>query len=291
MKWEGQRESDNVEDARGSSGGGGGLPIGGRHIGIGGIVVALLASWAFGINPLTVLGLLDGGGSSAPPPAQAPNAAQANDPGARFVKTVLASTEDVWSEYFQRSGQRYPAPHLVMFRGRYPTGCGTGEAAMGPFYCPADRKVYIDLSFYDTLRERLGAPGDFAQAYVIAHEVGHHLQNLMGTTEKLDQARGRVSEREANAMSVKLELQADCYAGVWTNLSQRSKNWLEQGDIEEALNAASQIGDDTLQKRARGTVVPESFTHGSSAQRVRWFKRGLEAGELKACDTFASGSL
>ena len=292
MKWEGQRESDNVEDARGSGGGGGGLPIGGRGLSLGGIVVALLASWAFGINPLTVLGLLDGGGGGgSAPQAQAPNAAQSNDPGARFVKTVLASTEDVWGEYFQRAGQRYTAPHLVMFRGRYPTGCGTGEAAMGPFYCPADRKVYIDLSFYDTLRERLGAPGDFAQAYVIAHEVGHHLQNLMGTTAKLDQARGHVSEREANAMSVKLELQADCFAGAWANLSQRSKNWLEQGDIEEALNAATQIGDDTLQKRARGTVVPESFTHGSSAQRVRWFKRGLDAGDLKACDTFSSTAL
>lgn len=162
---------------------------------------------------------------------------------------------------------------------------------MGPFYCPADRKVYIDLSFYDTLRQRLGAPGDFAQAYVIAHEVGHHLQNLMGTSAKLDQARGRVSEREMNALSVRLELQADCFAGVWAQLSQRSKGWLEQGDIEEALNAAAQIGDDTLQKRARGTVVPESFTHGSSAQRVRWFKRGLEAGELRACDTFSSTAL
>ena len=162
---------------------------------------------------------------------------------------------------------------------------------MGPFYCPADRKVYIDLGFYDTLKQRLGAPGDFAQAYVIAHEVGHHLQNLMGTTEKIDRARGRVSEREMNAMSVKLELQADCYAGVWANLSQRGKGWLEQGDIEEALNAASQIGDDTLQKRSRGTVVPESFTHGSSAQRVRWFKRGVESGDLAACDTFSSAAL
>jgi len=290
MKWEGQRESENVEDVRGSSGGGGG--IGGRHIGIGGIVVALLASWAFGINPLTVLGLLDGGGTGAPV-QQAPGPAQSHpkDPSARFVSVVLADTEDVWGAYFQRSGQKYPAPHLVIFRGQYPTACGTGEAAMGPFYCPGDRKVYIDLGFYDTLRERLGAPGDFAQAYVIAHEVGHHLQNLMGTTEKLDQARGRVSQREANAMSVKLELQADCYAGVWSNLSQRSKGWLEQGDVEEALNAAAQIGDDTLQKRARGSVVPESFTHGSSAQRVRWFKRGAEAGDLKACDTFASASL
>jgi predicted metalloprotease len=291
MKWDGQRESDNVEDVRGSSGGGGLPGIGGRGLSLGGIVIALLASWAFGINPLTVLGLMDGGGGGAPGQSSAPTEAHPKDPGARFVSTVLADTEDVWGAYFQRNGQQYPAPKLVIFRGRYPTGCGTGEAAIGPFYCPADRKVYIDLSFYDTLRERLGAPGDFAQAYVIAHEVGHHIQNLMGTTAKLDQARGRISEREANAMSVKLELQADCFAGAWANLSQRSKNWLEQGDIEEALNAASQIGDDTLQKRARGTVVPESFTHGSSAQRVRWFKRGLGAGDLKACDTFASGSL
>ena len=287
MKMDGQRESDNVEDVRGSSGGGGGLPIGGRHLSLGGIVIALLASWAFGINPMTVLGLLDGGGAPAVQPS-APAQHHPKDPGALFVSRVLADTEDVWGAYFQRSGQQYPTPKLDIFRGSYPTACGQGEAAMGPFYCPADRKVYIDLAFYDTLRDRLGAPGDFAQAYVIAHEVGHHLQNLMGTTAKLDQARGRASEREMNALSVRLELQADCFAGVWANLSQRSKGWLEQGDVEEALNAAAQIGDDTLQKRARGTVVPESFTHGSSAQRVRWFKRGLEAGDLKACDTFSS---
>jgi len=290
MKWEGQRESDNVEDARGSGGGGrGGLPIGGRGLGLGGIVVALLASWVLGVNPLTMLGLLDGSGA---PPAQtsAPAESRPQDPAGRFVSVVLADTEDVWGAYFQRSGQQYPAPRLRVFRGSEPTACGTGESAMGPFYCPADRKVYIDLGFFDTLRERLGAPGDFAQAYVIAHEVGHHLQNLMGTTEKLDRARGRVSEREMNAMSVKLELQADCYAGVWAKLSQQGKGWLEQGDIEEGLNAAAQIGDDTLQKRSRGSVVPESFTHGSSAQRVRWFRRGLDAGELKACDTFSSGT-
>lgn len=292
MKMDGQRESDNVEDVRGSGGGGGGgLPIGGRGIGVGGIVVALLASWAFGINPLTVLGLLDGGGGAPPVQSSAPAEHHPKDPGAVFVSRVLADTEDVWGAYFQRSGQQYPAPKLVIFRDRWPTGCGAGEAAMGPFYCPADRKVYIDLGFYDVLRQRLGAPGDFAQAYVIAHEVGHHLQNLMGTTDKLDKARGRVSEREANAMSVKLELQADCFAGVWANLSQRSKGWLEQGDVEEALNAAAQIGDDTLQKRSRGAVVPESFTHGSSAQRVRWFKTGLQAGDLKACDTFSSAAL
>jgi predicted metalloprotease len=290
MKWEGQRESDNVEDARGGGGRGmGGLPIGGRGLGIGGLVVALLASWALGINPLTMLGLLGGGGE--PVQESAPEPSHPTDPAARFVSVVLADTEDVWGAYFQRSGQQYAAPRLVIFRGQYPTACGTGEAAMGPFYCPADHKVYIDLGFYDTLRQRLGAPGDFAQAYVIAHEVGHHLQNLMGTTEKLDRARGRVSEREMNAMSVRLELQADCFAGVWANLSQRSKGWLEQGDVEEGLNAASQIGDDTLQKRSRGAVVPESFTHGSSAQRVRWFKRGLEGGDLKVCDTFTTPAL
>lgn len=290
MKWEGQRESENVVDARGGGGGGrGGLPIGGRGLGLGGIVVALLASWVLGVNPLTVLGLLDGGGSAVPQQAPAPSPPQ--DEAGRFVSVVLADTEDVWGAYFKRSGQQYPAPRLVIFRGQYPTACGRGEAAMGPFYCPADRQVYIDLGFYDTLRQRLGAPGDFAQAYVIAHEVGHHLQNLMGTTEKLERARGRASEREYNALSVKLELQADCFAGVWAHLSQRGKGWLEQGDIEEALNAAAQIGDDTLQKRSRGAVVPESFTHGSSAQRVRWFKRGLEAGELKACDSFSAAQL
>lgn len=291
MKMDDQRESDNVEDVRQSSGGG--LPLGGgRGLSLGGIVIALLASWAFGINPLTVLGLLDGGaGAPAQAPATAPAETHPTDAGGKFVSQVLANTEDVWRAYFQQTGQPYPAPKLVIFRGRWPTGCGNGDAAMGPFYCPADRKVYIDLSFYDTLRQRLGAPGDFAQAYVIAHEVGHHLQNLMGTTDKLDKARGHVSEREANAMSVRLELQADCFAGVWAKLSQQSKGWLEQGDIEEALNAAAQIGDDTLQKRSRGTVVPESFTHGSSAQRVRWFKTGLDAGDLKACDTFSSAAL
>ena len=292
MRLDGKRESDNVEDVRGSSGGGGiGLPIGGRGIGIGGVVVALLASWIFGVNPLAVLGLMGGDGGA--PMQQAPQTAPSHptDAQGQFVSKVLADTEDVWGAYFQRTGQTYQAPRLVLFRGRYPTGCGTGEAAMGPFYCPADRKVYIDLGFYDTLRDRLGAPGDFAQAYVIAHEVGHHLQNLMGTTDKLDQARGRVSQREANAMSVKLELQADCYAGVWSKLSQQASGWLDKGDIEEALNAAAQIGDDTLQKQARGTVVPESFTHGSSAQRVRWFTRGLQTGSVEQCNTFEARQL
>jgi len=294
MKWEGQRESDNIEDRRESGGSGGGMPLlGGRGIGLGGVVVALLVSWALGINPMTVLGLLSGGGQvqTAPAGAAGPTPGGAEDTGRRFVRTVLADTEDVWGAYFQGGGQRYQAPVLVLFRGATQTACGAGEAAMGPFYCPGDRKVYIDLGFYDTLRDRLGAPGDFAQAYVIAHEVGHHLQNLMGTSAKVDEARQRASAAQGNALSVRLELQADCYAGVWAQRSQQSKGWLEQGDIEEALNAASQIGDDTLQRHARGTVVPESFTHGSSAQRVRWFKRGLEAGDLKACDTFGTAAL
>ncbi|MCV2421110.1 neutral zinc metallopeptidase [Paucibacter sp. DJ2R-2] len=297
MKWEGQRESENVEDRRADGRGGGvglgGRMPGGRGLGLGGIVLALLVSWALGINPLTVLGLLQGGGGELPAaaPAAQRSGPPAQDAGARFVRTVLADTEDVWTAYFARSQQSYEQPHLVLFSGRSDTGCGTGEAAMGPFYCPADRKVYIDLSFYDTLRERLGAPGDFAQAYVIAHEVGHHLQNLQGTTAKLERARQRVSERDYRALSVRLELQADCYSGVWAFHSQRSKSWLEQGDIEEALNAAAQIGDDTLQRRAQGTVVPESFTHGSSEQRVRWFKRGLESGDLKACDSFKAAAL
>jgi predicted metalloprotease len=293
MKWEGQRESDNVEDLRDAGPRrGAGLGIG-RGVGLGGLVVALLAAWAFGINPMTVLGLLDGGGQPGPAPAESPAhpAAKPQDPAGRFVSTVLADTEDVWGAYFSQRQQRYEAPRLVLFRDGTPTACGQGQAAMGPFYCPGDRKVYIDLGFYDTLRERLGAPGDFAQAYVIAHEVGHHMQNLMGISEKLDQARGRVSQREYNALSVRLELQADCFSGVWAHHSQRSKGWLEAGDIEEALNAASRIGDDTLQRQSQGRVVPESFTHGSSAQRVRWFQRGLDQGDLAACDTFKARQL
>jgi predicted metalloprotease len=294
MKWEGERQSDNVEDRRddGGGGGGGGLGslLGGRGIGIGTVVVALVAGWIFGINPLTVLGLLSGDGSTVRP-AQvqqqaAPHRPPADDRAAAFVSTVLADTEDVWRQVFSAGGGTYAEPRLVLFRKATPTACGQGESAMGPFYCPGDRKVYIDLDFFDTLRSRLGAPGDFAQAYVIAHEVGHHVQNLMGITAKVDGMRGRVSEVQMNALSVKLELQADCFAGVWAYHSQKGKGWLEQGDIEEALNAASQIGDDTLQRRASGNVVPETFTHGSSAQRVSWFKRGLQGGTVAGCNTF-----
>ena len=312
MKLDGQRESDNVDDVRdaaGASGGGRGrvgLPLGGGKLGIGTIAVALVASYFLGINPLTVLDVLGGGGlpsasqmpgqSGPQDPAQTdapPAAARATAPdaGSRFVRQVLATTEDVWHAQFQARGQRYSEPRLTLFREATETACGQGQSAMGPFYCPADQRVYIDLGFYDTLRDRLGAPGDFAQAYVIAHEVGHHIQNLDGTTEKLERSRGRVSQAQYNALSVRLELQADCYAGVWAHHTDQSKGLLEDGDLEEALNAASQIGDDTLQKHAQGHVVPESFTHGTSEQRMRWFKRGFDTGDMARCDTFNTRSL
>ena len=295
MKWEGNRQSDNVEDRRGSGGGfgGGGMPrIGGRGIGIGTIVIALVGGWILGINPLTLLGALGGGGAVAPSAQQAPaQAPPANDKVAAFVSTVLASTEDVWSAQFRAAGGAYQPPGLVLFRGATRTACGQGQAAMGPFYCPADQKVYIDLGFYETLKNRLGAPGDFAQAYVIAHEVGHHVQNQLGISGKVDQMRGRVSKVEYNQLSVRLELQADCFAGVWAHHAQSARQILEQGDVEEAMNAAAKIGDDALQRAQGGAVVPDSFTHGTSAQRQRWFHNGLQNGSVKACDTFAARSL
>ena len=293
MKWEGNRQSDNVEDARSGGGGGRVFPIGGgRGIGLGTIAIALVAGWVFGINPLTVLGLLSGGGGPAPVQQQAPaGKPPADDQMARFVSTVLADTEDVWRDQFKALGGTYREPKLRLFRGSEPTACGTGQAAMGPFYCPGDQKVYIDLSFYETMRTRLGAPGDFAQAYVIAHEVGHHVQNLMGITNKIDSMRGRVSEAQQNAMSVRLELQADCFAGVWAHHAQAARQILEEGDVEEALNAASQIGDDTLQRKSQGTVQPETFTHGTSAQRVTWFKKGLATGSVQQCNTFEARQL
>ncbi len=290
MKWRGERESGNVNDVRGAGGGRRRLG-GGRSIGLGSIVVALIAGWIFGVNPLTVLGLLDGGDGMSVPTQTQGRAPAASDDSARFVATVLASTEDVWAAQFSGAGMNYRMPRLNIFRGSYPTACGRGESAMGPFYCPGDEQVYIDLSFYDTLREQLGAPGDFAQAYVIAHEVGHHVQHLLGISGKVDAMRGRVSQTQQNALSVRLELQADCFAGIWANRSQQAKGWLEQGDIEEGLNAASQIGDDALQRQASGTVRPESFTHGSSAQRVSWFKRGLASGRMSDCNTFEAARL
>lgn len=296
MKWEGNRESDNVEDLRGSGGGGGGggFGIGGKSIGLGTIVIALIGSYFFGIDPSVILG--GGGGGSAPVvQSQAPGAdggaAPANDRQKAFVSTVLADTEDVWTEVFRANGATYVKPKLVLFSGGVNTACGTGRSASGPFYCPGDQKVYIDLDFYKLMEQRFNVAGDFAKAYVIAHEVGHHVQNLMGITDKMESARRSSSETQANAMSVRLELQADCFAGVWANRANQARSILESGDVDAALAAATAIGDDTLQRQSQGTVVPDSFTHGSSAQRVRWFKKGIDNGDVAQCDTFKAAQL
>jgi uncharacterized protein len=300
MKWEGNRQSDNVEDRRDGGGGGysggglGGLLGGllGSRLGVGTIVVALLGGWALGINPLTILGLLSGNGAPTAQVQQAPaHRPPADDRMAAFVSTVLADTEDVWTDVFKQGGANYRNPKLVLFRGTTPTACGQGQSAMGPFYCPADQKVYIDLGFYETLQKQLGAPGDFAQAYVIAHEVGHHVQNLLGISAKVQEARSRANEAQSNALSVRLELQADCFAGVWAHHANHARQLLEEGDVAEAMNAAAKIGDDALQRGSGREVVPESFTHGTSAQRQRWFDKGLQGGSVKGCDTFSSRSL
>ena len=292
MRMEGQEESSNVEDVRGmSGGGGGGFGLGGRSVGIGTLVIALVAGWIFGINPLTLLGLA-GGGSDASvqtAPAGPAPAPPANDPQARFVSQVLRSTEQVWTDIFRENGRTYQPPKLVLYSGSWPTACGRGSAAMGPFYCPNDQKVYIDLTFFKLMDQKLKAPGQFAQAYVIAHEVGHHVQQQLGIMDKVDALRARAGEAQGNALSVRIELQADCFAGVWANHSQREQGWrLEPGDLETALNAAAQIGDDTLQRRSQGTVVPETFTHGTSAQRVAWLRRGVDGGSVDRCNTFQS---
>lgn len=289
MKMDGQEESQNVEDVRGSSGGF--RPVHG--ISLGTIALALIGGWVFHVNPLQILGLLSGNDpgvqSASNQPAHSP---PADDAQAKFVSQVLRSTETVWTAAFQERGLNYVDPELKLFRDSYPTACGMGQAAAGPFYCGEDRIVYLDLGFFDVMTQQLGAPGQFAHAYVVGHEVGHHVQNLLGTLTKVNAQRERASEAQANALSVRLELQADCFAGVWATRSQKQQGWrLEPGDIESALNAASQIGDDTLQRRARGTVVPDSFTHGTSAQRVSWFKRGLESGQIDGCDTFAAERL
>ena len=265
------------------------MGIGTGTIGIGTIVIALIGGAVLGVNPLTILGMLTGRGGPAPQVQNAP-APPANDREAQFVSTVLADTEDVWKQLFSQGGATYQEPRLALFRGAISTACGQGQAAMGPFYCPADQKVYIDLAFYDTLRQRLGAPGDFAQAYVIAHEVAHHVQKLTGSFAKLEAARGRGSQAEFNRLSVRMELQADCYAGVWGHHA-GALNLLEAGDVEEGLNAAMAIGDDRLQRQAQGRVVPDSFTHGTSEQRLRWFKRGLDSGRPQDCDTFSARTL
>ena len=290
MRWEGDRQSDNVEDRRGEGGGGGGGfgGFGGRSIGIGTLVIALVGGWIFGINPMTILGLLSGGApqqvqqQSQPGSSKAP----ADDRESQFVATTLAYTEDAWAQVFREQGAQYQPARLVLFENSTGTACGRGESATGPFYCPGDSTVYIDLGFFRTMQQRFNVEGEFAQAYVIAHEVGHHVQNLLGISNKVHAAQQRASETQGNALSVRLELQADCFAGVWAKRTNKEKQILESGDVETALNAASAIGDDALQRQSRGVVVPDSFTHGSSAQRVRWFQRGLESGEVSACNTF-----
>jgi len=284
MRWQGREGSGNVEDRRGSRVGGVGLPLGG---GIGGIVLVLLLSAVTGQNPLDLIGALGGGtggGVQVDPSGSAP---PADDPQAQFVSVVLKDTEDTFGQIFQQAGGAYQPPALVLFSDATQSACGLGQAAMGPFYCPGDQKVYIDLSFFRDLDERFGAPGDFAQAYVVAHEVGHHIQTLTGLSEKVNAARQRGDEVAANQLSVRQELQADCYAGVWGNHA-AARGLLETGDVEEGLRAAAAIGDDRLQKQSQGRVVPESFTHGSSEQRVLWLRRGLESGQLDACNTFSA---
>lgn len=273
-----QRESSNVEDKRRISRRGGGIGIG--------TILMILAGLYFGIDPSAILNM--GQGMSQVSNERGEPIPE-NDEMARFVSKVLGSTEDIWYTIFQKSGHQYPAPKLVLFRGATQTACGAGQAAMGPFYCPADKKVYIDLAFYDEMKNRFNAPGDFAQAYVIAHEVGHHIQNLMGISGKVQQARRSAqNEAEANQYSVRLELQADCYAGVWAHHADGANRILEAGDVEEAMRAAAAIGDDALQKQAQGYAVPDSFTHGTSAQRMRWFNQGLKMGDVNKCDTFSA---
>jgi len=286
MRLDDENASNNVEDRR--RGGGG---IGRGSLGIGTLLAALAASYFLGVDPSVVLGLLsgpDGAPQQTSAPAHKPPPA---DKMATFVAKVLGSTERTWHEVFREGGASYREPMLVLFTGSTPTACGTGQSAMGPFYCPGDQKVYIDLAFYRDLKERFHAPGEFAEAYVIAHEVGHHVQNLLGISDKVHAAQQRAGEAQANALSVRLELQADCFAGVWGHRADSAGRILEPGDVEQALTAAAAIGDDRLQKQSRGYAVPESFTHGSSEQRMRWFKRGMASGDLRQCDTFKAASL
>jgi predicted metalloprotease len=277
MKWQGRSGSANVEDRRGMRMGTA-LPLGG---GIGGIVLLLLYSALTGTNPVDIVG------TGAPTEEVATTGVPANDTQAQFISVVLKSTEDVWSQIFSERNGRYEQPVLVLFTGATQSGCGVGESAMGPFYCPRDRKVYLDLSFFQELADQFGAPGDFARAYVVAHEVGHHVQTVTGLSDRVSAARQQQSEAGSNALSVRQELQADCYAGVWGHYAARD-NLLEPGDAEEGLRAAAAIGDDRLQRQSQGRVVPESFTHGSSAQRVEWLNRGLESGRIESCDTFSA---
>ncbi len=293
MRWRDARESDNVDDERAA----GPQMRAGMPLGLGGLAIVVIVSLLLGKNPLELLGLLsqlqDGteqtgytdqdGGTQAPP---------ANDEHVQFVRAILGETEDVWGGVFQDAGKQYERPRLVLFSGAVRSGCGGATAASGPFYCPEDRKVYLDLSFFDEMRARLGGGGDFAYAYVIAHEVGHHVQNLLGVFDRVERARARGEPTEgAGGLSVRQELQADCFAGVWANHAQARHQWLEAGDVDRALGTASAIGDDRLQRQSQGTVVPDAFTHGTSQQRVRWFTTGFERGDVGQCDTFRAGAL
>lgn len=284
MRWRGRRQSGNVEDRRGA-----GVPGGGMVLGGGGAILLLILALLFGADPRQLLEQLPQGGM-ADVPASGGMAPPADDEASQFIAVVLAETEDVWNAQFRAMGEQYVEPRLVLFTGRVQSACGMATAAVGPFYCPGDSQVYIDLSFYDELQRRFGAPGDFAQAYVIAHEVGHHVQNLLGIADEVTRAQRGVSEAEANELSVRLELQADFFAGIWAHYAERAQ-LLEPGDLEEALRAATAIGDDALQRQAQGYVVPDSFTHGTSEQRARWFRRGYETGDLAQGDTFGSPTL
>jgi predicted metalloprotease len=307
MRWRGERESSNVEDRRdegpiqaGLPTGGIRIPIGGGRGGIGivGFLILLGLMLFFGIDPSVLLQGTSPDGTQ--PPAQTQTQTQpgapgtdtaANDEQKQFVSVVLADTEDVWTDIFNKMGRHYRDPHLVLYSGRTTTGCGLGMAAMGPFYCPGDQKVYLDMSFFKELKSRFGAPGDFAEAYVIAHEIGHHVQKQLGIADQVERAQAQSDKSGANALQVRMELQADCFAGVWANHAQSMKNILQPGDIEEAIGAASAVGDDRIQKETQGYVVPDSFTHGSSAMRVRWFKRGFSSGDINDCDTFNADQL
>ena len=280
MRWKSGRDSDNVEDRRGSGGGGG------FHIGLIGTAVLVIGGWFMGINPIQMLGIVGGANAIFGTSGNTESSAPLNDEGGKFASKVLAQTEDVWNPIFKQLGRQYVEPKLVLFNESTNSACGYSSAATGPFYCPADQKVYIDLSFFNELAQ-LGGKGDFAQAYVLGHEIGHHVQNLLGTSDKVTQMQARMNQRDGNLLSVALELQADCYAGVWAHHANASMHILESGDIEEAVNAAASIGDDRLQKMSGRHINPDSFTHGSSRQRMEWLQRGLQSGDLRQCDTFA----
>ncbi|TXH86261.1 MAG: neutral zinc metallopeptidase [Pseudomonas sp.] len=290
MRWERGRRSDNVVDARGRSGG---MRFGGgKGLSLGGIAVVVVIGLLMGQDPLTILGNVVNQGMQQGAPVQESPAPAANDPQSEFVRAILGDTEDTWRTLFQASGQQYRDPKLVLFSGGVRSACGFADSAVGPFYCPGDQQVYLDLAFFREMETRFAAAGDFAQAYVIAHEVGHHVQTLLGVSAKVNAARKRGERVEGdNGLLVRQELQADCLAGVWAHHAQQRLEWLEPGDLEEALNAANAIGDDRLQKQSRGTVVPDSFTHGTSAQRMRWFRSGFDSGEPGRCDTFKSARL